>query len=280
MVRLRASGQHHSAKSLPHVPGTDGVGYIPAEGDKKVFFFAFAGSDASIGSFRTIIDVPRLATLDLPSTISPVHAASMASPALSSWMAIKHTVGPGMLPTSFRVVILGVTSLSGSAAVKIARRLGAGWVAGVGRDEERLRNLAVEEKGELDESIILRPEGTDWTNVNDVDLVLDYYSGSPALELLKALRPFREQRTWWVQMGDLAGSDMVLPATLLKSKNVLLCGSGIGAYSGQALIKEMPDILNALSGIPEHSCKIEKLQDVKQHWDSETSKEGRIVLVP
>lgn len=272
IVRLRATGKHHTARTLPHVPGTDGVGYIPSEGDRKVYFTAPTG-----GSFRTVLDVPRPAVLDLPPEVSPVHAAAMVNPTLSSWMAVKQAVGPSMLPESFRAVVLGATSLSGRAAVRILRHLGAGWVAGVGRDGERLADLGAGEEAGLDERVVLQSEGTDWSELSDVDVVLDYLNGDPALELLKALKPGRGRKTWWVQIGDLAGSEMSLPSALLRSKRVLLCGSGIGAFDIKTLSEEMPDILKSLSVIPEQKVRVEKLEDVERIWESVSE---RAVFVP
>ena len=276
IVRLRATGQHHTARTLPHVLGTDGVAYIPSEGDRKVYFSALTGTISTTGSFRTILDVPKSAVTSLPPTVSPVHAASMVNPALSSWMAIKHAVGLEQLPEAFRVVVLGATSLSGRAAVGIARRLGAGWVAGVGRNEEDLEKMNFG-KDALDEMVTLRSEGTDWGKLSSVDLVLDYLNGDPALELLKAMKPAHGRRTWWVQIGDLAGLKMCLPSALLRSKKILLCGSGMGVFDGKTLAEEIPDILEALGEVSEQEVRMEKLQNVEKCWESERE---RVVFVP
>lgn len=60
------------------------------------------------------------------------------NPALSSWMAIKARTKD--LPENFTILIMGATTVSGTVAISLARKLGAGKVIGVARNAETLEN--------------------------------------------------------------------------------------------------------------------------------------------
>src|ERR1700677_299673 len=54
VVRSRAEGVHFSAKTLPHIPGSDGVGLTVPDG-KLVYFSTFFDK----GSFAQVVNVAR-----------------------------------------------------------------------------------------------------------------------------------------------------------------------------------------------------------------------------
>lgn len=163
LVRSRAAGTHYSAKSLPHIPGTDGVGRTS---DGKLVYFN-AISDTG-GSMTEVINIAVERTTPIPDGADPVQVAGLLNPVSASWMALSartHGLAPG-----FTALILGATGVSGSAAVEVARALGASKVVGAARSAARLSGLGLDGTIELAND----PSQTDWSHAMEVDVVLDF----------------------------------------------------------------------------------------------------------
>ncbi|CAD0053960.1 unnamed protein product [Aureobasidium pullulans] len=188
VVRARAAGTHFSSKSLPHVPGTDGVG----------------------------ITVDAAVTL-LPSGVDPQQAAALVNPGLSSWMAMKARTQN--LPDNFSVLIMGATSASGAIAIPLARSLGAAKVIGCARNVEAMSTL------------------------------------EHLFKSLKVSKPLQ-----YVHIGSLAGPEISLPGSILRSTDLTIRGSGPGAFSYERLNAEVPRLLEAFKGIKSSALKIVSLK--------------------
>lgn len=268
LVRSQAAGTHYSTKSakLPYIPGADGVGTLPD--GQKVFF----SSIATGGAFAESIRVPKSAVAPVPDGADPVQLAGLVNPGMSSWMAVAARVDRDKLPKAFTVVIIGVTALSGKVAVHFMRQLGAGKVIGVARNAAEMAAL------DLDHDIVLA-EDTDFAAALagvDVDLVLDYLYGPPALAVLAALDT-KNAPTQYVQIGSVAGLEVALPSALLRSKNLTLRGTGPGAWSMAEVNRELPDLLAAVAKLPRQDLKVRKLEEVDAAW---AAKRERTVFVP
>jgi NADPH:quinone reductase-like Zn-dependent oxidoreductase len=249
VVRSRASGQHYTSGQLPHRVGTDGVG--TTDDGKLVFFSVFQQG----GSFAEYVNVSKHAVFPLPTGADPVMTAALVNPALSSWMALKTrcSVTPG-----FSVCVLGATSTSGRIAVHIAKHMGASKIVGIARNAEALSQM------DLDDRIVLE-EKTDFTAASQVDVILDYVYGDPAVQLLTAIKPGKPVQ--YVHIGGLAGLTMSLPGALLRSKDLTIRGSGPGAFSLGEAAKELPNILEAIKDL-KVELKEFKLEDVESAWNS------------
>jgi len=264
LVKARAAGTHYSAKTLPHVPGVDGVG-TTADG-KSVYFTTLATG----GSFSEIINVPKLDTTPLPEGLDPIQAAALMNPALSSWMAMRTRTFN--LPKDFTVLIMGATTASGTIAISLVRSLGSGKVIGVAR------NVAAMDKLGLDESIQLMDPlaKTDFSKLGNVDVVLDFLYGPPIVHLFSQLSS--KTPVQYVQIGSLAGLTADLPSAVLRSKDITLRGSGPGAWRLETLRTEYPAVLVALKDQKPREVKVVKLKDIEEVWNSEGN--DRIVFVP
>ena len=261
LVRSRAAGTHYSANTMPHIPGTDGVG-TTADG-QDVYFSSFATG----GSFCDLVNVPKQAVTPLPSGVDRLQAAAFVNPGLSSWMALQ---ARSNAPPNFSVLIMGATSASGSMAISIARALGAGKVVGCARNVDKLKTLG------LDDTIpLLDPvTDTDFSKMN-VDVVLDYMYGPPAEHLLKTLpAPSRVQ---YLQIGCLAGLDITLPGPVLRSKNIIMKGSGPGSFSMEKMGEELPKLLEAFKQIKPHKLRVVPFSQIESAWDESGE---RTVFVP
>jgi len=263
LVRSRAAGTHYSSKTLPHTPGVDGVG---TTADGKRVYFSTLGSG---GSFSEIVNVPTKDVTPLPEKLDPHQAAALVNPALSSWMALRtRTVN---LPKRFSILIMGATSASGAVAVSLARVLGANRVIGCARNVAAMKAL------DLDQTIALESpaEKTDFSTLGDVDVILDYVYGPPAVHLLSSLKS--SVPTQYVHIGSLASLNIELPGSVLRSKDLTIRGSGNGSFSIADMRKEIPALLEGVAGMKPQHVQAVPLSEVEQAWDIGGD---RIVFVP
>lgn len=269
VVRSRASGIRYTNTSVPTIPGVDGVG--EAADGQRYFFICFKQG----GSFAEYINVASRHRFPLPSGLDPVKAAGLVNPALSSWMAMKARCEN--IPYDFSVLIMGATSASGRLAIPLARAMGAKRVVGCARNEEALKSLR------LDDYIVLQDavESTSFSELGHVDVILDYVYGPPAIHLLKSLRT--ERRTQYVVIGSLAAYsdpsalEISIPGSVLRGKNLVLRGSGLGAWDLEAVGEEMGALLNVLLSIKDEKISVKKLEDVEMAWNEAGE---RMVFVP
>ncbi|PPJ53001.1 hypothetical protein CBER1_11449 [Cercospora berteroae] len=263
VVRSRASGKHYSAEHLPHVPGIDGVG--TTEDGQRVYFITFA-----TGTISDYINVSKSSIFPVPEDVCARQIAGALNPAMSSWMAFKGRTSN--LSTDFTVLILGATSASGRVAISLARALGAKKVIGAAR------NTAALEKLDLDQivTIACETEQTDFSNLDDVDVVLDYVYGPLAAHLFESLQTPKPVQ--YVHIGALSTTGISLPGHVLRSKDITIRGSGPGSWSMQSFMKTLPDLLAAMRHVQEQPIKVAKLEDIEQEW--EYSGPARLVFVP
>ncbi|KAL8819832.1 MAG: hypothetical protein Q9191_007645 [Dirinaria sp. TL-2023a] len=224
---------------------------------------------ATGGSFVDKINVPRRDVTPLPEGVDPIQVAGLVNPGFSSWMALRKRCEN--LPERFSILILGATSKSGRLAIPLARHLGAQRVVGVARDEAALSTLGLDETITLKEPV----KQTDYSKLGHVDVILDYVYGPPGAHLLKNIKS--EGRVQYVHIGALAGPEMAVPGDALRSHDLVIRGSGTGAFDSGAIAKELPALLAALVKAPVQQVKVEKLQDVERVWEEEQGE--RVVFV-
>lgn len=263
VVRSRAAGKHYSAGSLPHIPGIDGVG--TTNDGQRWYFFSFTS-----GSLSDYVNIPRSSLYPIPEGVCARQIAGALNPAMSSWMALK---GRTMnLPLDFTVLIVGGASASGRVAIPLARALGAKKVIGAARNQATLDTLG------LDQTITIASEveQTDFSGLDDVDVVLDYVYGPLAVHLFRSLKTPKPVQ--YVHIGGLSATDITLPGDVLRSKDLTIRGSAPGSWSMKALAQALPDLLAAMQHIPEQPVKVLKFEDLEEGWDY--SGPERLVLVP
>ncbi|EKG18841.1 Alcohol dehydrogenase superfamily zinc-containing [Macrophomina phaseolina MS6] len=267
LVRARAAGLHYSAKTLPHIPGSDGVGTL--DDGTLVYFSAMTPAG---GSMAERINVPAAATTPLPAGADPIQVAGLANPVMASWMAL--ATRTSHLPPAFTAVIVGATTVSGTAAVSVLRAFGATRVVGIARPSERLAALA------LDATIELREDDaqTDYAPAADADVVLDFLYGAPTLHLLQSLKPTKPVQ--YVQIGTTANKTLDLPGEILRSKDITVRGSGPGAWQMSQFAEQSPKVIDAIATgrIAPLKFRIVKLDDVEHIWGEKGGE--RIVIVP
>lgn len=263
VVRSIASGNHYASGALPHIPGVDGIGRRLSD-NKLVYFISFPG-----GGFQEILNVERRKMVELPDDIDPYQVAGYANPALSSWMALRARTRD--LPENFTVLVMGATSASGKVAVEVARVLGAGKIIGMSRNAETLSEVGVDEMIILDDNV----QDTDCSAAAEADVILDYLYGPVAQHVLSTVNFTRSVQ--YIHIGGLAGTEMMLPGHVIRSKDITIRGAGPGSWSREAMRPEIPKILNAFKTFKTQNVKVVPLSEIEEHWHT---KNKRIVFTP
>lgn len=276
-VRSGAAGNHYtSTGALPMIPGIDGVG---RRADGKLIYFVAV--DDAIGTMaeRALAD-PRRA-IELPDGVDVAAIAAAMNPAMSSWVALRNRVP---LQPGQRVLVIGATGNAGTAAVQVAKRLGAAEVVAAGRDAGRLARLTT-----LGADQVVQLTGDDAEDAlaaaaAEVDVVVDYLWGEPAKRAMVALLTRREDRSRlldWIQIGAVAGPELELPSVVLRSANLRLQGVGQGAVSGRAYLGELPSLVaEIVAGRLAIETVTAPLCDVEQVWTAPETPGVRTVFVP
>jgi NADPH:quinone reductase-like Zn-dependent oxidoreductase len=278
-VRSGAAGAHYTSTGrLPMIPGVDAVGQRPD--GKRIYFVA---DDAAFGTMAERAVVDRRRAIELPDDVDVAKVAAAMNPAMSAWVALRRRVPiePGQ-----GVLVLGATGNAGTMAVQVAKRLGAGYVVGAGRDLERLS--ALESVGA--DQIVQLTDDVEATGTAlaaaaaDVDIVIDYLWGKPAQHAITALLTARSDRSHalnWIQIGAITGPTIELPSVALRSANLRLQGTGQGAVSPKAYLAELPSLVDEIdAGTIAVTASTEPLADVERVWGQAARPGERTVLVP
>ncbi len=275
-VRSGAAGGHYADdRTLPMIPGVDGVGRLPD--GRRVYFVVH---DTPLGTMaeKTIADLRRC--VPLPDDADAAIVAAAMNPAMSSWLALRLRVpfSPGQ-----RVLVLGATGNAGAMAVEIARRLGAGRVIAAGRDAARLRTLPADATVTLTD----QPESSDQALAQaaaDVDVVIDYLWGAPAERAMLSLLTARADRgapIHWVQVGSVAGPAISLPSVALRSTNIRILGSGQGSIPVAGIVAELPALVAEIAAgtFTVNAVRV-PLARVESAWNAPAPRGQRLVFVP
>lgn len=227
--RSLAAGTHYARPAeLPAGVGIVGVGRL-GDGTRVLF-----GSTA--GTMAERVAVRREHTFTLPDSVDDATAAALQNPGLSAWLSLNWRARPTEGGT---VLILGATGVTGQLCARLAHRAGAGRVIAAGRNTTVLDRLVAD--GAADAT--LRLDGTDADITAAIraelpdggfDLVVDYLWGHPTELLLAAIGRHdlipRGVRTRLLQVGEMAGPDLTLPAAVLRSAGLEIIGVGSGTF--------------------------------------------------
>jgi NADPH:quinone reductase-like Zn-dependent oxidoreductase len=278
-TRSGAAGAHYtSSRTLPMIPGIDGVGRRPD--GKRIYFVA---SDDVIGTMAEKAVADLRGAIELPDDVDVAKVAAAMNPAMSAWVALRRRVP---IQAGQSVLVLGATGNAGTMAVQVAKRLGAGRVVGAGRDLDRLRALI---SVGADDVVQLSDDGEATTSAlaaaaAEVDIVIDYLWGLPAQQAMVALLSARADRSRamdWIQIGAVAGPTIELPSVALRSANLRLQGNGQGAVSTKVYLAEVPSLVDEIdAGTIAVKANPKPLAEVEEIWLRPDVPGERTVLVP
>jgi NADPH:quinone reductase-like Zn-dependent oxidoreductase len=280
--KMMASGSHYdSHRELPVVCGVDGVGTL--DDGTRVFC---GGSRPPYGMMAELTVVSRAWCLPIPEEIDDVTGAALPNPALSAWLSL---VWRAQLRPGETVLILGATGVAGKLAIQIARHLGAGRVIAAGRNAEVLKTLS--DLG-ADSTISLDQPDRALTEAfiaearhKHFDVIIDYLWGHPTEVLLNALTGHdlkaETSRTRLVEVGEVAGPTISLPAAALRASGLELYGGGGGSISPKAIFEAFPQIWAlAASGKLRVDTERVPLADVEAAWQRHDTPGRRLVITP
>jgi NADPH:quinone reductase-like Zn-dependent oxidoreductase len=209
---LKASGTHFSGPpALPSVIGSDGVGRLPD--GRRVFF------DAVLAPYGAIAEralVQKDALCEVADGVDSAVAAALGNTGLAAWLALEWRA---KLARGETVLVLGASGAVGSAAVQIARELGAGRVIAAALPDERLTKLGADAIVEFEDEDELTA-GLKEAAPDGVDVIIDPLWGPPAVAAMGAGR--RGARH--VQIGHMVSPTLTLPAPLVRSVAIDIMG--------------------------------------------------------
>jgi NADPH:quinone reductase-like Zn-dependent oxidoreductase len=282
-VRVAAAGLHHldlhkasgtfytGPPPLPCVVGTDGVGRL--EDGRRVYF------DATVEPYGSMAEralVPGDALLDVAEGVDDVVAAALGNTGLGAWLALAWRAE---LSRGETVLVLGATGAAGSVAVQAAKALGAGRVVAADRAGERLGRLlergadaVVEVDGDFEASLREAADG-------GFDVTIDMLWGSPAIAAMKAAARFARH----VEVGNMAGEEIVLPAPLIRSASIDVRGFSV-AHPPDDVKREGYLRLTEHAAKGDISVDVDRLalDEVATAWERQRQGAGgpKMVLVP
>jgi NADPH:quinone reductase-like Zn-dependent oxidoreductase len=278
-VRSQADGSHYtSTDELPLVPGIDGVGR-GADGRLRYFILP----DTTMGSMaeQTVIDTRR--SIVLPDDSDPIAVAAAMNPAMSSWVALRRRI---QFEAGQNVLVLGATGNAGQLAVQIAKLFGGQQIIAAGRHAERLAALPA--LGATDTVLLDGDAEAVAARLGqataEVDVVIDYLWGRPAMAALVAVvtgRADRSRPLTWIQIGSVAGATAEIPSAALRAARLQIVGSGQGSVSTRDILAELPALAEEITrGTFTVNTRPTPLADVEKAWSEAATTIERIVITP
>ncbi len=221
---LQTRGEYQLKPPLPFVPGSEVAGIVRSAspragvqvGDRVAAFCA-------LGAFAEQAVAPPFLTFPLPAALDFAQGASLILNYHTAYFALQRR---GRLRAGETVLVHGAAGGVGTAALQVARGLGARTIAVVSDDakEEVAREAGADE--------VLRVGG-EWKDEakelsgGGVDVVLDPVGGDRFTDSLRSLR--EDGRL--VVVGFTGGSIPEVKVNRLLLSNVEVVGAGWGAYA-------------------------------------------------
>lgn len=221
-----SSGRYQVRPPLPFIPGGEFAGVIEAVGDDVSGLKPgdrVCGSKVG-GAFAELVAIDSTLVYQLPATLSTADAATFRVNHATAYHAL---VQRARLAPSETVLVLGAAGAVGTAAIQIAKALGAIVIASASSAEKQALALAAG----ADHAITSGAE--DWraelkaVAPGGVDVVVDPVGGTATEQAFRSLA--RGGRH--LVIGFAAGSIPSLPTNLALVKSVSLVGVDVRQFS-------------------------------------------------
>jgi NADPH:quinone reductase-like Zn-dependent oxidoreductase len=277
----RATGRHYSATAPAtggRVIGGDGVCLL--EDGTRVYAIGESGMLAE----KATINKQRI--VRLPQTLDDATAAALPNAVIGAAMGLrfKADIQPGDV-----VLINGATGFTGRVAVQIAKLYGAKKVIATGRNQQSLNDLLTIDADEVisvvqdDDQFIAQLSAIHAQT--PIDVIIDYLWGHTAEMILACLQgdgSFTNGMRY-VSVGSVTGDVIRLSAANLRSANIQLTGSGLGAWTkqqvGQLFSQILPDMFQlAAEGKLKTGTITVKLPDIAELWNVTVPDGQRLVV--
>ena len=279
--KSRASGKHYSTdapKENGRVIGGDGVCLL--EDGTRVYGMGVSGMLAE----KATIDKDRI--VKVPGALDDATAAALPNAVIGAAMGLKFKadIKPGDV-----VLINGATGFTGRVAVQIAKHYGAKKVIVTGRNPQSLNELlslgADEIISVLQDDEQFKTQLTAIHTQTPIDVIIDYLWGHAAEMILACLKGNGSftNKVRYVSVGSMAGNLIQLSAANLRSVDLQLTGSGLGAWSkaqvGQLFTEILPEMfqLAATGKLTVKTTKV-KLENIAELWSLDVPDGRRLVV--
>jgi NADPH:quinone reductase-like Zn-dependent oxidoreductase len=277
----RAAGTHYSSTppvSSGKVIGGDGVCVF--EDGTRVYGMGVSGMLAEIAT----IEKDRI--VKVPDGLDDAVAAALPNAVIGAAMGLrfKADIQPGDV-----VLINGATGFTGRVAVQIAKHYGAKHVVATGRNPQSLNDLPALGADELvsvmqdDESF--KAQISAIHSKTPIDVIIDYLWGHTAKMILTCLKGDGSftNKIRYVSVGSVTGDVIQLSAANLRSVDLQLSGSGLGAWSKQQVRKLFREILPEMFQLAsDGKLKVETiavpLKDIAELWNLDVPDGQRLVV--
>jgi NADPH2:quinone reductase len=215
----------------------------------------------------------------LPDDLDAVIAAAVGNSGVAAYVPLIDIAG---LQAGETVLVLGATGVVGQLAVQIARLCGAAKVVGVGRNRSALDRLL---RLGTDAVVALLPDESEddltarlSNAAGQVDVLLDGLFGVPLQAALQCCAPHARV----VNIGNPSGPTVVLPAGLLRSKQLTLNGFAGLHLSMRAKQSALGWLWRqAGDGAIEVDVRTSALRDIAASWSmQQSSPHAKCVVVP
>jgi NADPH2:quinone reductase len=226
---LSVAGQYQVRTPPPFIPGNEAAGVVAAVGDEVSFFRV--GDEVIVatrgGAFAGKCVADEIMTMPIPPGLDFEQAAGFSVTYGTSYHALKQ--GAGLEPGE-TVLVLGAAGGVGSAAVEIARAMGARVIAAASTDEklEFAREVGADETINYSRTP-LRDTLKELTGDAGVDVVYDPVGGDLAEQALRAL-------AWhgrYLVIGFASGTIPRFPANIALLKEASIIGVWWGTWSAK-----------------------------------------------
>src|SRR3954447_15013298 len=211
---LQTRGEYQFKPELPFAPGSE-VGGVRRDTGERVAAFCF------LGAFAEVAVAPEYMVFPIPDSWDFGQGAALVLNYHTAYSSLKLR---GRLAEGERVLVHGAAGGVGTAALQVAKGLGASTVAVVSSDEkERVARAAGADE-------VVRSDGP-WKDQvlesGGVDVVLDPVGGDRFTDSLRSLR--EDGRV--VVVGFTGGSIPEVKVNRLLLRNTEVVGAGWGAYA-------------------------------------------------
>lgn len=277
----RAAGKHYSSDAPAEggrVIGGDGVCLL--EDGTRIYGIGISGMLAE----KATIHKNRI--VKIPNELDDATAAALPNAVIGAAMGLKFKadIRPGDV-----VLVNGATGFTGRVAVQIAKHYGAKKVIVTGRNQRSLDDLLTMGG---DTAISLLQDDEQFTAQlktihaeTPIDIIIDYLWGHPAEMILACLKGDGSftNKVRYVSVGSMAGDIIQLSAANLRSVDLQLTGSGLGAWSkqqvGQLFTQILPEMfaLAAEGKLRVNTLKVE-LPNIAGLWNLDVPDGERLVV--
>jgi len=277
----RATGNHYSATApaqTGRIIGGDGVCLLPD--GTRVYGMGVSGmlaEEATIHKHRIV---------KIPGGLSDAVAAALPNAVIGAAMGLIFKAG--MQPGDV-VLINGATGFTGRVAVQLARHYGAKKIIATGRNQQSLQQLLLLGADEIinlqqgDEQLVTALQHIHKTT--PVDVIIDYLWGHTAEIILASLKGDGSftNRIRFVSVGSMAGDTIQLSAANLRSINIQLTGSGLGAWSKTEVSQLFTSILPEMFQLAaDGKLKVDTVEvplaNIAQLWNLDVPGGKRLVV--